>query len=531
MISAEQEEPSRVCGVKPSVSHPRGSLMRASIIFALVLLTHAVAICQTAPATITQRVEQAAARLPWLSVSDVLSDRDPFLGPGYAEIAEITRQLFDSVRPPTTARDWQRAQQESEAAIAEVRKLIGHADPKVRSLAILLLFAQNRLDVLPDIAQLVADGAEAFPEPARVSVPADFGPDPWPMERKTVADYAQGAIDRYIDASHELAELRRNGNLELDDPKDLSERLRAFAGARDPRDSTAALRVAMERATGRISPFQFDRGQRVLAVLMRLEHVPKPRRFYVALALELDRFRGEVYPPTYMLELARHVPREMRLATIRGQRGNDDPDLPPDFGWMYFLEHAADLFHDEDFDLLLQLARDKVHPGSYGDPRYFIAAAMLRPDQADAILVPAFTESTEEHLSDQRVRVAVALAELGGEEGIAEAVDWFFREPPQPGAFGFGREAFLNQLLVRSPIRHRRIVAKIVRDQRLTTLGPASTRLLLLSVEGYVGRQLADDEEVRSSLGIDEFQRDRKFEHLGKWQRLLRETVNEWDHP
>ena len=154
---------------------------------------------------------------------------------------------------------------------------------------------------------------------------------------------------------------------------------------------------------------------------------------------------------------------------------------------------------------------------------------MLRPEDAEKVLIPAFDRFVDPYQQDDRVRLAVTLAHLGGKAGLEECVNWLFREVPQPGAYGFGREGFLRTLQQTNPARFRAIVSRVVRDPRLGQLGPASTRELLLAVEGYLGRPLATEDEVRLSYGIDEAQRDTKFPLLKQWHEAMRQTVDEWD--
>ena len=58
------------------------------------------------------------------------------------------------------------------------------------------------------------------------------------------------------------------------------------------------------------------------------------------------------------------------------------------------------------------------------------------------------------------------------------AIKCFFDERPRGGAYGFGREQFLNKLQSSDPVRFRKAVELIIRDQRLTTLGPVTTGIL-----------------------------------------------------
>src|SRR5262249_14161024 len=149
----------------------------------------------------------------------------------------------------------------------------------------------------------------------------------WPMKEVTVGQYARMAIDFYVNASAELDQLRQSASLRYDDPADLAKRLRAFAAARDPQLNTCSLVFAMARATGGGAALRSERQARVQAVNDRLQRVPMPRRFFVALLVGVDRLHDERYPADYLLTLARQVPREIRIKTLKGQKAIEDPDL------------------------------------------------------------------------------------------------------------------------------------------------------------------------------------------------------------
>jgi hypothetical protein len=239
-------------------------------------------------------------------------------------------------------------------------------------------------------------------------------------------------------------------------------------------------------------------------------------------AVAFDRFRSERYSRDYLLMLARQVPRDSRIAAISGKRPVDDPDLPLGAGGLYFLKHAADLFTQKDADLILRLGRTQR------SVEYAIAAATLRQERAETILTDELARFSGEYEDTQRADLSVALARLAPERAMPTAINCFFVERPRPGAYGFGREWFLNELQASDPHRFRKAVELIIRDERLTTLGPATTRTLIQAVGGYLGRELADKDQIRDSYGIDEAQRDRKFKHLADWHRRLKETVDEW---
>lgn len=543
------------------MSHIRASrklLLIASGMAALFLLDIRAA-SGSGAARVSAHVEQLAAELPWLSVGDVVYDRvpRPRSGPDADRVAAILAKLADveSEGSPSSATTTRAAAATTAPATVRaaagdqrpfgyprvpaivadpgnVRPLLDHANPKVRTLAIALLLKLERLDVMADIAALVDDNAETFPVPGMISSLAGVAPpNPWPMKKQTVGDFARAATDRYVHASAYLDELRRGNRLPRDGAS-LARVFREMASTRDAFTNTATLRVAMERATGGTSPVPDERQERVRNVLMTVNSVPLPRRFFVAHALDAQRLSGDRYAPTYLLDMARQVPHAVRIAVLNGERPADDPDLQRGTGWKYFLQNAPHLLRASDVEFLLRLNdRTKAHgPRGYATALYAIAAARLVPARAEEILIPVLDDRSAKGSSWENADAAAAvLAELGGDDGVRHALDWFFSIQPQPGTYGGGREAILGQLQLSSPERFRRFVARVVRDERLTTLGPASTRMLVRAVQGYSGLPIVDEEQIGDSYGVDEAQRDRRPSYLANWHRRLRDTIDDWD--
>lgn len=490
----------------------RWPLFACTVLFLMALRLSAQP-ATTRAAPVAERIERIAAALPWMEPGDALYDRGPTLFPPDAKkVTQTLAELHGNWRPE------------------DIRPLLANANPKVRTLAIVLLFRLQHLDVLPDIARLVGDPAQTFPCPAPLAAPPQ-AVKVWPMGPNTVGQYAKLVIDAYVDASYELDELRRSDRLAYNKPEQLAEQMAHFASRRDVRLSTAGLRVAMDIATGRMTPLQPERTARVAEVLSRLADVPEPRRFFTALAIDFERLHGPDYPEDYLLNEARRLPRDVRLAAVRRQPAADDPDLEPGFGRHYLLDHAIDLFRASDADSLLQIEQDiqQHEPPETPDARYVLAAAQLRPTDADRLLIDALPRFNTEFDADQRKRLATALALTGSEQGATAALDWFFSPSPLAGPSGEGREEFLHVLHNRDPARYRHIVARIIRDGRLRSLGPASTFILLTSVEGYSGRQIAGEDDVRLFESCRESQHDRAGKLLREWRQVLQDTVKEWD--
>jgi hypothetical protein len=479
----------------------------------LVALLLLFVIASPSPAgDLMERAERAAAAIPWYDVGDAVYNRDPRRGPDATKVVAGLKMLEKPVSEPASrllATGW---------TADEIRPLLKHKNPKVRTLGLVLLYDLERVDVLSDIATLAEDAAETFPAPGPISALALPAPEPWPMEKTTVRKYAMAMIKRYCEHSAALSGLR----LWQIKSEDLRTTLAEFAAKRDPILCTPAFAVAMDRATGGISPIQDDRRVHIEAVLFRLEQVAMPRRFFVAVSIDFDRFHNDRYPSDYLLMLAREVPRDSRIAAISGKRPVDDPDLPLGAGGSFFLKHAADLFTQKDADLIQQIGKPQRCA------EYAIAAATLRQERAEAILTDELAQFSGEFEDSQRADLAVALARLAPERAMPTAIKCFFDERPRRGVYGAGRERFLGGLQASDPLRFRKAVELIIRDERLTTLGPATTRTLIQAVGGYLGRELADEDQLRDSYGIDEAQRYRKFKHLADWHRRLKETLDEW---
>ncbi len=481
-------------------------------------------------ARLRRLAESVAARLQWMTL-DFIYDRPPELGPDAAEVAALWASLHD---PPTSPVDRSSllvgtdGLQPGPWSADDIRPLLRHADAKVRTLGVMLLYQLNRVDVLPDIAALQYDAAQTFPSPAMLATSVPAGK--WPMQPASVADFARAVIATYVEKSVQLTDIAAPS------PGRVSRGAVAeFAAERDPTLCTPALRVALQRATGGMTPLQNGRRDRVDAVLGLLQQVPMPRRFFVALALDFQENAGDRYSPD-LLDLAREVPRDVRLRVLCGEPAIDDPDLARGYGYEYLLAHVTDLFRGSDADLFLRMADDRLTDrdeqqvaDELAAPDQ-VAAARLRPADADGILGRAMDRLGDRHdgSADQaRSTLALAMARFGGEPSLRRAVDWFFTMRPEPGSVGGGREGLMGAVAAESPARARLLYERLIRDPRLDRLGPYSTRLLIQAVQGYLGRSLAADDDLRAAYG-DEAQRDGPFKSLAAWHQALRITVDEW---
>ena len=496
-------------------------------------------------AILLKAAEGVAAELEWLDHGFVY-DRPPRGGPDPAKAAALYDRLRDPPDDVLQAANRESGAEQSAFAPGpwsadDIRPLLRHADPKVRTLGIVLMYQLNRVDVLPEIADLIDDDGVTFPEAQQGAVALNLGANEavpqrkWPMREQRVGAFARKVIQAYAEASAELRPMQfevGGTGPARDRLPALREQLVAFAQKRHPTMCTAALVIAMQRATQGTTPLPHDRQGRAQAVLSLLQQIEMPRRFFVAHRLGVQERGGARYPGNYLLNLARDLPHELRMDAILGRAAIDDRDIN-DFGYRFFEEHAAELFTFDDADEFLAApAAENTRWLARPSPRagLILAAARLRPASAEEILLPAMDAFKEDGSvgSDMRLEIAVELCLLGNDKGIERGIDWFFAFAPQPGSYGGGREGFLGRLARRDPIRARHVTERVIRDDRLTTLGPASTRTLMQAVQGYLGRPLASDADIRDSYGIDEAQRDRKLPSLAEWHAALRSTVDDW---
>lgn len=515
-----------------------------------------------ASAALDARVRQVARDLPWLDVGTLMYDRPSFAGGPSARVAADLMGSLPPVQPiyaparglvvttrPATIRGSTTAATRflvpppADVGSAQfpltpdlVLPLLDDADANVRALAVVLLARTNRLDVLPAIARLADDAAPTFPRPAdRVGMSMKqgdrywLGELAWPTEPQTVGDVVRQTIRFYFSQSPTLTTRLP------DDADGLVRVVRAALRDRDAEASVWAFKVAMARATFGQTPFPPERAAAREQIIGTAFSLPGTRRFFVLLAIDFDAHRSSRYSLDALESAAAEVPRSDRLAVIGGAVPMNDPDLPAGFGAPFFLDRAERFLLPADADKLLALERMRQGkadvPIEMRPSAFAIAAARLQPDRAADILNAAMDRYAGRFDGEQRAAIAAEIVATNGAAGRERAVEWFFAEQPQRGSYGFGREQLLWRVRQRRPDLVVGLAAQIVRDPRLTTLGPQSTAQLIDVAQAKLGRELVADDERRAAAGIDESQRDRKLTSLPQWHASLRDTVDEWAGP
>jgi hypothetical protein len=133
-------------------------------------------------------LEQMAAELPYLALRSALYDR-----PHYFVVAEPQKkETHDRILKRIGATHY------SKQALWE---LLTHADPKVRTLALVALYSREDATVLPAIVDLVGDTARTFDgRPKRAPLPPGVAWGVGPPERvQEVDDFARAMLRLYLE--------------------------------------------------------------------------------------------------------------------------------------------------------------------------------------------------------------------------------------------------------------------------------------------------------------------------------------------
>ncbi|MBN2445332.1 MAG: hypothetical protein JXO22_01305, partial [Phycisphaerae bacterium] len=245
-------------------------------------------------------------------------------------------------------------------------------------------------------------------------------------------------------------------------PRDVDEvqaELRAWwAVRRDLPYSLSVLRTRRDRVIGRTGRFG-----RIWQFTNDIRALPPVDNEVVMLCLLTEPHAFEHVDRQTLIYAARRLGPDRLMLMLEGQRLIDDPDYeqsgvdPSSF----ILEHAADLLRPTDVPRLRALAEAKM------DYRYVIAAAELAPKDGVAWLRAALSEPERWWPQD---RIAWVLWVLAGDTVADTVSEWFFVPPESYPICPPSRSTFVSELLVRFDASDRRLLARLIDDERFPEL-------------------------------------------------------------
>ena len=469
-----------------------------------------IALLLVAPATrpadaarVRAEVEAAAASVGWLDVGEVVYGRTE-AGEGMFPVPAEVAALLDAGFP-------------AEAVLP----LLDHDDPKVRVLAAAMLYDQDDPRLIDRLPPLADDAASGFREHKFVPLPLpedEALTEPRPVGRAVRAmlrfHLRAARVGRYDDEVAAWRDLQRRRGGRVDTAGTFLARFRRATGGTSPPppDRLDDARRVIDAARSSLPTAE---AFGVLS-LMRDDH---PRAFDAANAT-----RGN----DPLLSLARRLPREARLAILRGEPWAD-PELPPGQGARFLLEHAGELLLRQDAALLERLdplaatatTRRAANPATRLHD-FALARAELQPGRASDILTTAMERADREHDRDARAHLVLALFRHAGEGATPFLLGWLSADRPDPTAHGFGTERFLAEARDADPAAFRRFAAAVVRDGRLAGLNAAETRAIAEAAEAALGRRLLPG-TPRHGEGFGG-----RSPPPADWHAALRATVDEW---
>jgi hypothetical protein len=452
---------------------------------------------QTSPGVTRQAFERAAAEVDrFVDAGCVLYDRD--------ESRSCESQAGGSLKGPY--------------AVADLEALTRHANPRVRTLALVHLFAKGDPKLLPIIFALVTDPADTFPEHIAFASVGLTAPKDAPKRPQTVGAVAEHMIRFYLERggySYGLAGISDCPG--FDD----------YWRQRQDRTVLASwFTVQLDRATQGTSPIQPNRERQFAAIRSRVEQLRGDDRLWYSLFVGAAEGGDRVFTEVETLSFAQAIGPERLMQMIVGRAPESDPDLAPigrpascgarDVGGemrRFVLQRAALLLRPADAEVLLQSPEAR-------HALWAIAAAALRPDRAEAILTPAIEKLDRKVFGWDQAQMAAALPRIAGETHVPYALDWFYGSKPGEPVTN-AQEIFINEVVARGGRPGRALLAALIDDRRFDTLSGFALARLIAVIGSWLPSPLVAN--PYQSLSPDQEARVR-----GEWRQLARQSVPNW---
>jgi hypothetical protein len=400
--------------------------------------------------------------------------------------------------PPAAWYEWERVWRELEDRSVPAEAIIPltkHADPKVRCLAALALFARADHTLLPHLATLLDDTATCFSDAETGAVGQRIPPRPvqvrgiaieavrmWGANDRLFAEWWAARKDRAWIASSFVVRLHRTG-------------------------------YNRPRAGGPKLPYEVER---IKEVRRAIDALPEPDRDWVLLWV-WERFSSDgkaelLATNADLVAAAKRLGPEKLMAALSGKMPVDDPDMAGRPGENQLvtvvLRNAAEVLRPEDADALLALGPSDERRR----PLWIIASAAVRPDRAKALL----EDAAKTFKGSGRHEIALGLWRILGETESDYLAEWFYSHAGRRHGHHGERNAFMIGLLpgIRGPA-DRKLVARIVRDPRLDQLSDSERGVVTAAVNRW------------APFAKPDYQSLSKEEQV----RQLRESLPKWENP
>ncbi|MDA1314161.1 MAG: hypothetical protein O2968_12550 [Acidobacteria bacterium] len=511
-----------------------GRAMQSMRIFIPVVFS-ALWLLPAASAGVREDFETTAKKLSLFALDDFLYDRELLAQVGLAEANKyneiIARLIHGEVRVPAEGIALLAA---NRVTTAEVSPLLRHDDPKVRTLAMAWLFANDGQAALPLLVELIDDPAETFPAPLLTSamyLPGQERPSP-PLQDQTVGGVARAMLAFYM---------KRAGYYYGVEGRGENPGFAEYWDRRGNRDHCLSwFAVQLDRSTHGVSPLRQQSRSGVFVVRREIDRLPPIEREVALLGLFGDKNElRELVTEQDLVFAGRRLGAERLLTLLRGEPLTDDTDLPhfSDGIRSFVLSNAPELLRSADGAWLLQRGRETRQTD------WFLAAAEVQPEAASVVLREAF--KTADFLWDERTRTATALWRLASEGNEDYLIDWFFRDSEPKMGHAPYRAGFVDFLAERFTAADRSLLARLVRDTRFEQLDWGTLESLINGLNRNVLHPIVPSNQLNSTrhpLGKSHvhgmMERARQeypgetsqlLKTLAGWRERIRARLSDWE--
>lgn len=385
--------------------------------------------------------------------------------------------------------------------IIDLVRLLNHADPKVRTLALAALFDKEDPRLLPLFLPMLRDKAITTRTPGHDSSQGNKSP---PMERQTVGNVAATFLDFYV------------GPTECEDFKEY------WAARKDRKFCVNWFQIQLARASQGITPAPEERHDRIRAVRKRIDEVPMPERAWILLRLHGEAGGHILVTNDELVKLCKELGPDRLMQLLQYKIPSDDPDLQPQksrsypyYQMMHFvLYRAAELLRKEDAEKLPAL-------GNEGSTAWwFIAAAELYANEqkTQEILVKAMSKFGDTYQDAERSRLAAAIWRMVGPSMSKYLIHWFYDEPAREGVYRHSRASFLASIAkVRAP-DNRKLLLAIVQDKRFESLDLQSLQETVDVLNSWSKKQIVDTSPLQNTFP----------QNHADWRKAITSTIPQW---
>jgi WD40 repeat protein len=416
-----------------------------------------------------------------------LSDQIPYVGYGDFLYGRKDGILSDHAAVKEAERSLQAALDEP-LAIDRLAKLAEHSDPRVRTLALLKLYALENHDALRVIHRHLGDAAATFPkldwthDPAGAAIPA--------TEPATVGRVAGLMLEMTGYPAHWERRGGKDPTFEAWSAKRLGNP--EWIGWYD---------FLYKRATGGTSPIPAESAGRIAEVRKKLDASPFAVRAWMWFGVADDPLMAPLATEAEMVEAGKKLGAEALLAFLRdGTRaGLREPKVDdPERGRRFILSHAKQLFREQDSEALAAMGQ-------------FTAAADADPKSASE-LIRRLLGAKDRPGDGDIAQAMAALLDLQGDTEAEFVVKWFYDTPSYPHGSS-AQSGFIREYQRRRPAAWQRPASLLVGHPAFERLPPLDLMYL-----GMMVNQLSGQEIVPAGMRNEIFEmeaRNRLRAHFG----------------